>query len=34
MLQDVFSDPISAITFIIMWVFIIPLIQKWWRTKK
>ena len=34
MLQDIFSDPVSAITFIVMWVFIIPMIQNWWKDKK
>ena len=34
MLQDIFSDPVSAITFIVMWVFIIPMIQNWWKNKK
>ena len=33
MLQDIFSDPVSAITFIVMWVFIIPIIQNWWKDK-
>ncbi len=34
MLQDIFSDPVSAITFIVMWIFIIPMIQNWWKGKK
>lgn len=34
MLQDIFSDPVSAITFIVMWVFIIPMIQNWWKDNK
>ena len=34
MLQDIFSDPVSAITFIVMWAFIIPMIQNWWKDKK
>tara|TARA_Y100001980_G_C14443802_1_gene229272 strand:- start:159 stop:350 length:192 start_codon:yes stop_codon:yes gene_type:complete len=33
-IQDIFSDSVSAITFIIMWIFIIPLIQNWWKGQK
>jgi len=34
MLQGIFSDPVSAITFVIMWVFIIPAVQRWWTNRK
>tara|TARA_B100000029_G_scaffold508371_1_gene595090 strand:- start:199 stop:396 length:198 start_codon:yes stop_codon:yes gene_type:complete len=33
MLRDIFSDPVSAITFVIMWVFIIPAVQRWWNNR-
>ena len=34
MLQNIFSDPVSAVTFVIMWVFIIPAVQRWWNNRK
>ena len=33
MLKEIFSDPISAVTFIVMWVIIIPLLQRWWNNR-
>ena len=34
MLREIFSDPISAVTFVIMWVIIIPAVQRWWNNRK
>ena len=34
MLKGIFSDPISAVIFVIMWVFIIPAVQRWWNNRK
>jgi len=34
MLREYFSDPVFAVTFVIMWVFIVPAVQRWWNNRK